>query len=97
MKFLYSVPTSLKELYLISTRVKIGLLSSFICLRQGGGSNQSVEKVPSEDYVLAIHGQKGDDRMDASGFSGEVELDGGAGRDVLIGGVREVNLGWFRC
>ena len=44
------------------------------------------QKVPSEDYVLAIHGQKGDDRLDASRFSGEVELDGGAGRDVLIGG-----------
>ena len=36
--------------------------------------------------LLAIHGQRGRDRLDASQYKGEVELDGGPGRDLLIGG-----------
>ena len=36
--------------------------------------------------LLAIHGQSGRDRLDASQYKGEVELDGGPGRDLLIGG-----------
>ena len=36
--------------------------------------------------MLAIHGQRGRDRLNASHYSGDVELDGGQGRDFLIGG-----------
>ena len=36
--------------------------------------------------LLAIHGQRGRDRLNASHYSGDVELDGGQGRDFLIGG-----------
>ena len=36
--------------------------------------------------LLAIHGQQGRDLLDASKFTGEVELDGRVGREVLNGG-----------
>ena len=42
--------------------------------------------------LLAIHGQRGRDRLDASQYNGEIELDGGPGRDVLIGGRSKSEL-----
>ena len=45
-----------------------------------------VQKNQGGPDFLAIHGQQGRDYLDASKFMGEVELDGGPGRDVLIGG-----------
>ena len=42
--------------------------------------------------MLAIHGQRGRDRLDASQYNSEIELDGGPGRDVLIGGRSKSEL-----
>ena len=42
--------------------------------------------------LLAIHGQRGRDHLDASQYNGEIELDGGPGRDVLIGGRSKSEL-----
>ena len=53
---------------------------------RGGDRIQIVQKNQGGPDLLAIHGQQGRDRLDASKFAGEVELDGGPGRDVLIGG-----------
>ena len=47
---------------------------------------QIVQKNQGGPDLLAIHGQQGRDLLDARKFAGEVELDGGPGRDVLIGG-----------
>ena len=53
---------------------------------RGGDRIQIVQKNQGGPQLLAIHGQQGRDRLDASKFAGEVELDGGPGRDLLIGG-----------
>ncbi len=53
---------------------------------RGGDRIQIFRKNEGGPDLLAIHGQQGRDRLDASKFAGEVELDGGPGRDVLIGG-----------
>ena len=40
----------------------------------------------------SVHGEDGRDRLDASRFGGMVELEGGPGNDVLIGGQSESEL-----
>ena len=40
----------------------------------------------------SVHGEDGRDRLDASRFAGMVELEGGPGNDVLIGGQSESEL-----
>ena len=41
---------------------------------------------------MSIYGESGKDRLDARRFNTAVELDGGQGRDVLIGGAAESEL-----
>jgi len=40
----------------------------------------------------SVHGQDGRDRLDASRYGGMVELEGGPGNDILIGGQSESEL-----
>ena len=54
-----------------------------IILRQKGS------KAPA---WTSVHGEDGRDRLDASRFGGMVELEGGPGNDVLIGGQSESEL-----
>ena len=41
---------------------------------------------------LSLHGEDGRDRLDATRFRGIVELEGGPGNDILIGGQSESAL-----
>ena len=50
------------------------------------------ERDSSTLEFISIHGESGNDRLDARRFKTAVELDGGQGKDVLIGGAAESEL-----
>lgn len=62
----------------------------------GGGGRDRItlihqQNAPTADSMV-IFGQRGRDRINASRYSGFVELDGGPGRDRLTGGASESEL-----
>ena len=49
-------------------------------------------KEPFSDLTVTVQGEAGSDRLDARRFGGKLVLEGGSGRDLLIGGRNETEL-----